>query len=216
MKPVNILVVDDHPLVRSGLRLLIDGEQDLCVCAEAGSIAEALIELENSKPDLAIVDVSLPDGSGLDLIKRMHAHHPDLPVLVSSMHNDDLFSERVLRTGAKGYINKQEAAEKVIDAIRQVLQGKIYLSQDMTDRLLHNIADNSPIVRDSPIAHLSNREVEVFQLIGQGLGTSKIAEKLHLSIKTIETHRANIKKKLGLNSANELIRTAMQWSLEAQ
>jgi DNA-binding NarL/FixJ family response regulator len=214
MQPATIFIVDDHPLVRRGFHQLVAGERDLSVCCEAGSVAEALECLTRYKPDLAIVDISLPDGNGLELIKRMRARVPQMRVLVASMHDEDLLAERALRAGAMGYINKQEAAERVIGAIRQILQGRIYASERVAERLLSRVADNGEDIQRSPVQFLSNRELEVFDLIGRGLSTGDIAERLHLSVKTIETYRANIKKKLRLKSAAALSRSAIQWSLE--
>ena len=214
MQPARIFIVDDHPLVRSGFHQLIAGEPDLSVCCEAGSVAEALDQLAVHEADLAIVDISLPDGNGLELIKRLRARAPWMRVLVASMHDEDLLAERALRAGAMGYINKQEAAARVIGAIRQILKGKIYVSEHVTERLLRGVAEPGDGAHSSPVEFLSNRELEVFDLIGRGLGTGDIAERLHLSVKTIETYRANIKKKLKLKSAAELSRSAIQWSLE--
>ena len=214
MQPARILIVDDHPLVRSGFERLIAGEPDLVVCCEAGTMAEAVKQVAAHQPDLAIIDVSLPDGNGLELVKRVRASSPHTRVLVASMHDEDLLAERALRAGALGYINKQEAAEQVIEAIRQILSGGIYASERVTERLLRGVTGQSTNVQHSPVECLSNRELEVFDLIGRGLATGEIAERMHLSVKTIETYRANIKKKLHLKSAAELSRTAIQWSLE--
>ncbi len=211
---INIMIVDDHPLVRSGLRQLIETELDLRVCCEAASMVEAQQVFSNHSPDLAIIDLSLPDGSGLDLIKHILARQPDMKTLVSSMYDEDLFAVRALRAGARGYINKQEAGEQVIAAIRQVLTGELYLSSRMTEHLIVNTAHSTDDQKYSPAQTLSNRELEVFELTGHGLTTSDIAERLHLSVKTIESHRANIKTKLRLNSAGELIRCAVQWTLD--
>jgi len=208
------MVVDDHPLVRSGFPQLIESEPDLMVCCEAADMKEALALIKHCTPDLAIIDLSLPDGNGLELIKRIQSMHPIIPILVSSMHDEDLFAERALRAGAKGYINKQEAGEEVIVATRQVLDGRIYLSTHMIERLKLEQAGKPQAPIQSPVEHLSNRELEVYELIGNGMTTSEIAGKLHLSIKTIETHRANIKTKLGLCSAGELTRSAVQWTLD--
>jgi DNA-binding NarL/FixJ family response regulator len=210
----SIFIVDDHPLVRSGFRQLIANEPDLDVCCEAAGIHEALKLLENHSPDLSIIDISLEDGNGLELIKRIHAHYPEIRMLVVSMHDESLFAERALRAGAMGYVNKQQAADQVIDAIRQVLKGSIYLSPQMTEQLLRGATGKTQHKADSSVYGLSNRELQVFELIGKGISTSQIAGKLHLSIKTIETHRANIKKKLGLHTANELSLKAIQWSLQ--
>ena len=216
MHDSTIMIIDDHPMVRSGYRQLIESETGFSVCGEAGSIHEALRLIANCRPTLAIVDLALPDGNGLELIRRILVKYPDILVLVCSMYAEELFSDRALRAGAKGYINKQEAGEQVMTAIRQILDGKIYLSEQMNKRLLDEFDKNSPTPPVSDITPLTNRELEVYQLIGQGLGTSEIAEKLFISIKTVESHRANIKEKLGLLTGSELIRSAMRWSLYPQ
>lgn len=177
-------------------------------------MSEALKVIKHNIPDLAIVDLSLPDGNGLELIKRIKTQYPAILILVSSMHDEDLFAERALHAGAKGYINKQEAGEEVIVAVRQVLDGKIYLSTHMAERLLLEQDGKPGDTLLSPVELLSNRELEVFEFIGHGMATGEIADKLHLSVKTIETHRANIKTKLGLSSAGELTRSAVQWTLD--
>ena len=207
-----ILIVDDHPLVRSGFAQLIGDCPDLEVCGEAGDMAEALAQIETTRPDLAIIDLSLAGGSGLDLIERIKSQDKDILMLVASMHDETLYAERVLAAGARGYINKQEAQDSIIRAIRQVLAGRVYLSQQMTDRLLSGMVDVTGEKRD--IDSLSNRELQVFELIGQGVSTSRIAEQLNLSTKTIETHQAHIKKKLGLSSAHQLTQRAIRWVME--
>ena len=207
-----ILIVDDHPLVRSGFAQLIGDCPDLEVCGEAGDMAEALDQIEAARPDLAIIDLSLAGGSGLDLIERIKSQDKDILMLVASMHDETLYAERVLAAGARGYINKQEAQDSIIRAIRQVLAGRVYLSQQMTDRLLSGMVDVTGEKRD--IDSLSNRELQVFELIGQGVSTSRIAEQLNLSTKTIETHQAHIKKKLGLSSAHQLTQRAIRWVME--
>ena len=207
-----ILIVDDHPLVRAGLSQLIGDCPDLQVCGEAADMADALKQIDASSPDLAIIDLSLAGGSGLDLIEHIKSRGKDILMLVASMHDETLYAERVLAAGARGYINKQEAQESIIQAIRQVLNGKVYLSQHMTDRLLSGMVDASGEKRD--IDSLSNRELQVFELIGQGLTTSQMAEQLNLSVKTIETHQAHIKKKLGLGSAHELNQRAIRWVMD--
>jgi DNA-binding NarL/FixJ family response regulator len=216
MKFTQLMIVDDHPLVRSGLRQLIETETDLRICAEADSIGEALSLLKTHQPALAIIDLSLPDGNGLELIKRMSIRYPEIRILVSSMHDEDLFAERALQAGANGYINKQEASEQVIQAVRQVLNGDIYLSDKMSAR--RTLEDSNGYDQQTTYApedQLSNREIEVFELIGHGMTTSEIAAKLHLSVKTIESHRANIKTKLGLSTSGELMRSAVQWTLDS-
>ena len=209
-----ILIVDDHPLVRTGFAQLIGDCPDLEVCCEAADMAEALRLIDNNSPDLAIIDLSLAGGSGLDLIERIKSRNPNILMLVASMHDETLYAERVLAAGARGYINKQEAQENIIRAIRQVLAGKVYLSEAMTERLLNGLVDVRDEKRD--IERLSNRELQVFELIGQGVPVSQIASQLNLSIKTIETHQANIKKKLGLGSAHELNQRAIRWVMEQE
>ena len=208
----NILIVDDHPLVRAGFSQLIGDTPDLKVCGEAGDMASALKLLDSITPDLAIIDLSLAGGSGLDLIEHIKARDSGILILVASMHDESLYAERVLAAGARGYINKQEAQEKIIQAIRQVLDGKVYLSEHMTERILDNIASGSDDKHD--IELLSNRELQVFEMIGQGIAPGKMAKQLNLSVKTIETHQAHIKKKLGLTSAHKLTHRAIRWVLE--
>lgn len=209
-----ILIVDDHPLVRTGFAQLIGDCPDLEVCGEAADMAEALRLIDNDCPDLAIIDLSLAGGSGLDLIEHIKSRNQDILMLVASMHDETLYAERVLAAGARGYINKQEAQESIIRAIRQVLGGKVYLSEAMTERLLSGLVDVRDEKRD--IERLSNRELQVFELIGQGVAVSQIASQLNLSIKTIETHQAHIKKKLGLGSAHELNHRAIRWVMEQE
>lgn len=210
-RKAKILIVDDHPVVRHGLALIIQDEPDLTVCGEAEGNTEALQLLKDEKPDLVIIDILLKDGNGIDLIKQIRAYEDGTRMLVSSMHDEVLFAERALRAGALGYINKQEATTDLITAIHQVLKGKVYLSARIADRIL-----KSPKSLDekSGIESLSDRELEVFEMVGQGLSTREIANRLHLSIKTIETHRENIKKKLSLGSNLELIRQAVHWTLQ--
>ncbi len=207
-----ILIIDDHPLVRTGFAQLIGDCPDLEVCGEAGDMAEALKQIDATSPDLAIIDLSLAGGSGLDLIEHIKSRGTDILMLVASMHDETLYAERVLAAGARGYINKQEAQDRIIQAIRQVLAGKVYLSQQMTERLLSGMVDSNSERRD--IDALSNRELQVFELIGRGVTTSQMAEQLNLSTKTIETHQAHIKKKLGLGSAHELTQRAIRWVME--
>jgi len=209
-----ILIVDDHPLVRAGFAQLIGDCPDLEVCGEAGDMAEALKQIDATSPDLAIIDLSLAGGSGLDLIEHIKSRDKKILMLVASMHDETLYAERVLAAGARGYINKQEAQDRIIQAIRQVLGGKVYLSQQMTERLLRGMVDASGEKRD--IDSLSNRELQVFELIGQGVTTSQMAGQLNLSTKTIETHQAHIKKKLGLGSAHELTQRAIRWVMEQE
>ncbi len=209
-----ILIVDDHPLVRSGFAQLIGDCPDLEVCGEAADMAEALRLVDSSKPDLAIIDLSLAGGSGLDLIEHIKARDNKILMLVASMHEESLYAERVLAAGARGYINKQEAQDMIIHAIRHVVNGKVYLSQRMTERMLGGMVDKTGSKRD--IDSLSNRELQVFEMIGEGSSSSQMAEQLLLSVKTIETHQAHIKKKLGLNSAHELTHRAIRWVMDKE
>lgn len=207
-----LFLVDDHPVTREGLTRLINLEPDLEVCGQAGTAARALAMLDSAKPDLAIVDVSLAAGpSGLELVKDIAGRRERLPMLVLSTHDESLYAERALRAGARGYVMKQEPMERVMDAIRQVLRGGVYLSERMTARVLHKMTQNEVPPTASEIEQLSDRELEVFRLIGQGCGTRQIASRLHLSVSTVETHRAHIKEKLHLQRAPELVRRAVEW-----
>ena len=213
--PIRILIVDDHALVRLGLAQLISHEPDMEVCGDASDADEALAKVKELQPHLVILDVSLQRGNGIELTKCLKARHPNVKVLISSMHDESLFAERALRAGALGYINKQEATDKVVGAIRQVLDGQIYLSPEMTNHLLHRLGNHGDgLLERRSLDSLSDREWEVFELIGRGLSTRQIAKQLHLSIKTIETHREHIKEKLALTSGVELTRHAVQWVLE--
>ncbi len=206
-----VLIVDDHPMMRTGLAQLIDNEPDLKVTAEADNAGQAINLVSKQKFDLALLDISLPDKNGLELIKDIRAIHPDLPLLVVSMHDEMIYADRVLRAGGRGYIMKQEGGQRFLHAIRQVLAGKIFVSEKMSARILENFSGNQPKDSSSPVQQLSDREFEVFQLIGNGVGTRAVAEQLHLSVKTVEVHRANIKEKLGLKTATELVRFAVRW-----
>lgn len=206
-----ILIVDDHPLVREGLADLVNKEKDLVVCGQAEDAYQAMEAIRELKPDMAIVDISLKETSGLELIKDIKIQHPGMPVLTLSMHEESVYAERALRAGAKGYIMKREATKKVVTAIRKVLRGQLYLSEKMTTRLVRKFVDGKPEAGTSPIDRLTDRELEVFSLLGRGNGTRQISEQLHLSVKTIETYRSRIKEKLNLTSASELLQHAFQW-----
>ena len=184
------------------------------VCAETGDMREALELVRTTAPDLVTINLSLADGNGVELDKRLRAYDCAIGMLVCWMHDESLFAYRALKAGAMGYIGKEQATTHVIDAIRQVLKGKIWLSENMTERALQGVAHGGSVANPATIDGLSDRELEVFGLIGRGMGPSEIAEQLHLSVKTIETHRENIKKKLSLRSGSELIRLAMQWTLD--
>ena len=207
-----LMVVDDHPMMRQGLAQLIDNEPDLKVVAEADTGGQGLDIAVKEKLDLALLDISLPDKNGLELIKDIRAVKPELPLLIVSMHDEALYAERVLRAGARGYIMKQEGGKKLLQAIRQVLTGQIYVSEKMSARILETFSGNRADQTSSPVARLSDREFEVFQLIGQGKGTKEIAQHLNLSVKTVEVHRANIKEKLSLTTATDLVRFAVRWT----
>jgi DNA-binding NarL/FixJ family response regulator len=205
-----ILLVEDHPVMREGLAQLINHESDLSVCGQYDDAARAFAAIATLCPDLAIIDLSLKGSSGLELIKNIRAAHPKIRILVLSMYDESLYAERVLRAGAAGYIMKQEAAEKVLAAVRQVLGGGVYVSEKMSSKLMHQLIGGKPSQSASLMERLSDRELEVFGLIGQGKGTRQIAEQLRLSVKTIESHRAHIKEKLSLKDANELVHTAIR------
>ncbi|MBM3289475.1 MAG: response regulator transcription factor [Candidatus Hydrogenedentes bacterium] len=206
-----VLLVDDHPIVRQGLAELINRESDMTVCGQAESGAAALELAGSAQPDLALVDISLDDMNGLMLVKGLKARRRDLRVLVLSMHDEALYAERALRAGAHGYIMKREAPTKVIAGIRRVLAGDMYLSEDASARIMRMFAGGAGAGDEPPVARLSDRELEVYNHIGQGLKTSQIASKLNLSVKTIETYREHIKEKLGLNDATELVQSAIKW-----
>ncbi|HON80096.1 MAG TPA: response regulator transcription factor [Spirochaetota bacterium] len=214
-KKIQIIIIDDHPIVRHGIAQLINMQQDLVVCGEAKDSTEGWDAIKEKDPDLVIVDLSLENASGLDLIKALSARRPDLALLVLSMHDENLYAERAIRSGAMGYVMKQEATETLINAIYQVLKGEIFVSEKIKTRLLQRLLRGEPgTTQDeeySIVVDLTDRELEVFQLIGKGLSTRKIASKLNLSIKTIETHRQNIKQKLNLNDSTELVQQAVQW-----
>jgi len=206
-----IVVVDDHPIIRQGLENLINHEDDLLVCAQAENAYEAMKAIKKTSPDLIIVDISLEGESGLELIKTIKSQHINLSILVLSMHDESLYAERVLRAGANGYIMKQKGTEKLIIAIRKILSGQEYISDDIMMRMIHKFVGQRPEVNNHSTESLSDRELEVFLLIGQGFGTRKIASQLFLSVKTIETYRAHIKEKLNLADSSELLRYAIQW-----
>ncbi len=207
-----IVIVDDHPIVRQGLAQLIDQEDDLHICGQAEDAHEAMQAIRELNPDLVIVDISLRTTSGIDLIKDIKTQFPALPVLTLSMHDEALYAERALRAGARGYIMKQEAPEEVVAAIRRVLAGTTYVSQGMAAKMVNKIVAGPGEEGASPVDRLSDRELEVFRLIGEGYGTREMAEKLYLSVKTIETYRAHIKEKLNLQDANQLLRAAIRWA----
>jgi DNA-binding NarL/FixJ family response regulator len=208
-----ILVVDDHPIVRQGLALMINREPDLVVCGEAEEATGAMHVLASSHPDVLIVDISLNGPDGIDLLKNIRISYPTLPVLILSMHDEMVYAERALRAGANGYIMKQEATENVLVAVRRIVSGEIYVSTRIANQMLKHYITGSGTLRNSSIADLSDRELEVFRLIGEGHGTRQIAEELHLSVKTVESYQAHIKEKLSLRSARELMQHAIRWNM---
>ncbi len=205
-----ILVVDDHPIFRQGIAQLINREADLVVCAEAETSRDALKAIEQTHPNLAIIDITLKGTNGIELIKSIKAQKPDIPVLVISMHDESLYAERALRAGARGYVMKEVAADQVMTALRKVLGGEIYVSPTISSNMIRKLVQGGE-GGGSVVDSLSDRELEVFQLIGHGHGTRQIAERLGLSIKTIETHRAHIKQKLNFKTAPEMVCFASEW-----
>lgn len=212
-KKKTVFVVDDHPIVRQGLTLLINQEADLAVCGEAEEMHSALPAIQSAHPDILIVDISLNGPDGLELLKNIRITSPRLPVLILSMHDESIYAERALRAGANGYIMKQEATEKVLVALRRILSGEIYVSDRIANSMLRHYVRGANPSEHSSIADLTDRELEVFRLIGEGHGTRQIAEALHLSVKTVESYQAHIKEKLSLRSARELVQHAVQWNV---
>jgi DNA-binding NarL/FixJ family response regulator len=206
-----VFLVDDHPLVREWLTNLINQQADLVVCGEAESAPQAMAGIAIAKPDVAVVDLSLKDSSGIELIKNLKQSHPNVAVLVLSMHDESLYAERALRAGARGYIMKRETTKKVVTAIRQVLEGKLHVSEPVAAAMAEKFVGGRPTASDSPFALLSDRELEVFQLLGQGQETRQIADNLHISLKTVQAYCDRIKEKLKLASATELRREAVRW-----
>ncbi len=209
--PKGIFVVDDHPIVRDGIEKIIEEENDLEIVGQAKDGMSALNKIDQLKPDLIITDISLKGTSGLDLIKDIKIRFPHLPILVFSMHDETVYAERALRAGANGYLMKDQASEYLVIAIRNILDGKIYTDDKFKAKMINKLIKSRKNIELSPIERLSDRELEVFLSIGTGYGTREIAEKLHLSIKTVETYRAHIKEKLGLETAAELLRFSIQW-----
>lgn len=214
LQSLRILLVDDHPLVREGLAARIESQTDMEVCGEAGGIREGLAQFKETQPDLVIIDIQLEDGNGIDLIKEIHHRAPHAKMLVVSAFDETLYAERALRAGALGYVSKRELQDKVIDAIRTVLSGQRYVSEKMTQQLLNQAVSSKGAAEADPVQRLSDRELEVFQLIGHGITTAAIARQLHLSVHTIDTHREKLRHKLGVKNGSELMKMAVQWVLE--
>jgi DNA-binding NarL/FixJ family response regulator len=209
----NVFLVDDHPIVRQGLTLLINQELDLTVCGQAEDMHSALVAIRDARPDVMIVDISLNGPDGLELLKNVRMRYADMPVLIMSMHDESIYAERALRAGANGYIMKQEATDKVLVALRRILGGEIYVGDRIGNHMLQHYVRGSSLSHQSAMAELTDRELEVFRLIGEGHGTRQIAEELHLSVKTVESYQAHIKEKLSLRSARELVQHAIQWTV---
>ena len=208
-----VFVVDDHAIVREGLTLLINREADLAVCGVAEEMHSALRTMETVRPDVLIVDISLNGPDGLDLLKTIRMKDPSLPVLILSMHDESIYAERALRAGANGYIMKQEATERVLVALRRILNREMYVSDQIATKMLQRLAGQSPTRERSPLDVLSDRELEVLRLIGEGRSTREIAEKLHLSVKTVESYQSHLKEKLGLRNSRELFQFAIEFAL---
>jgi len=211
-----VFVVDDHPIFRQGLAQMINHETDLVVCGDAESAAAVCDGIAATKPDIVILDISLKGKDGIDVLRDLQIRHPDLPVLMLSMHDESLYAERALRAGARGYVMKQEATEKVMVAIRRVLAGGVYVGEEIQRRLIGGNVGTRRDPRGSPLARLSDRELEIFRLMGQGAGTREIAGVLNLSVKTVESHQAHIKDKLQLKNSSELLRQATLWVAGSQ
>jgi DNA-binding NarL/FixJ family response regulator len=214
-KKLRVLIVDDHPVVREGLAAQIALQPDLAVCGEAEDVGDALALAHQVKPDIAVIDISLKSGNGIDLIKRLRASHPSVRVVVWSMYQETLFAERALRAGAMGYVHKAKATREILQAIRSVLADKVYLSEDLSGELLARfVTGGNKAGSAASVEALSDRELEAFGFVGQGLTTEQVAEKMHVSPKTVDTYRARIKEKLGLTSMSEVMQRATQWVLE--
>ena len=205
--------MDDHPIVRQGLGLLINREPDLVVCGEAEDAPSALQRMASAQPDLMVIDISLEGPDGLELLKTIRLKEPILPVLILSMHDESTYAERSLRAGANGYIMKQEATERVLVAIRRILEGKVYLSERLTNKMLEQFVHGAGSSKNNPLMTLSDRELEVYRLIGAGHSTRQIADELHVSVKTVESYQAHIKEKLSLRNARELVQHAIESTL---
>lgn len=207
-----VLIVDDHPIVRQGLKRLIEQERDLVVCGEAETVRDARQLIRDTEPDVVIVDLLLRQGDGIELVRDVRAHHPSLPLLVLSMHDEAIYAERMLAAGANGYIMKQAAGDQFLTALRRVLDGGIYVSEAVGNSMIQKFAAGGAYLATNPINRLSNRELQVLQMIGRGMSTREAAEALNLSIKTVESHRQRLKRKLNLTTAAQLVQYAVNWA----
>ncbi len=206
-----VLLVDDHPIVRQGIKMVLEQEPDFSICGEASSASEALQVLMGAKPDVAIVDLTLKESSGLELIKDIKIRQPKLLVLVLSIRDESFYAERALRAGARGYITKEEGTEKVVEGLRKILSGELYLSERISSKMIRKLVDSKTSENESLIHNLTDRELEILELIGAGLTTREVSERLHISIKTVNSHREHIKDKLKLDNSTELLKHAIQW-----
>jgi DNA-binding NarL/FixJ family response regulator len=211
--PAKVLIVDDHELVRRGLVEMIDREADLAVCGEAADAPTAMSRIREQEPDIVVADITLAHGDGLELVKQVQAAYPQVRVLVLSMHDEQLYAERAIRAGAMGYVSKNEPAEAIVEAVRSILHGRVHVSERFANRVVQRMAVQGGADESTPLDTLSDREVEVLTLLGDGLSTRAVAEHLHLSTKTIHTYREHLKAKLGLDSASELVRYAVARNL---
>src|SRR6202790_1854262 len=206
-----VLIVDDHPIVRQGLRRVMENEDDLTVCGEAETARDARTAIKELSPDVMIADISLKQGDGIELVRDVRAHHPQLSILVLSSHDEAIYAERMLAAGANGYIMKQAASEQFLGSLRQVLDGHIYVSQAVGNNMIHKFAAGGPRMSANPIERLSNRELQILHMIGKGMSTRETAQSLNLSIKTVESHRQRIKRKLNLSTGTQLVQYAVNW-----
>ena len=211
-----VFIVDDHPLVREGLTNLINGQDDLIICGEAKNSAQALDGIMQADPDVALIDISLENESGLELVKQLGSQFPQVALIVLSMHDETLFAERVLRAGARGYVMKHETSKSVLASIRRVLEGGVYVSERIVNRMARRVSSTREPAASSPVERLSDRELEIFRLLGQGRTTSQIAEDLNLSLKTVQAYCARAKEKFGVTSLTELLRAAIRWEDASQ
>ncbi len=204
-----VLIVDDHPIVRQGLRRIMENEDDLTVCGDAETTPQARASIKELNPDIVITDISLTHGDGIELVRDVRAHHPQLPILVLSMHDETIYAERMLSAGANGYIMKQAASEQFLIAVRRVLEGHIYVSETVGNNMIQKFAGGTATLSTNPIDRLSNRELQIMHMIGKGMSTREMADTLHLSIKTVESHRQRIKRKLNLRTGMQLVQYAV-------
>jgi DNA-binding NarL/FixJ family response regulator len=207
----SVLIVDDHPIIRQGLRRVIEGEEDLTVCGEAETVRDARSAIKDLNPDIMIADISLKQGDGIELVRDVRAHHPQLPILVLSMHDETIYAERMLASGANGYIMKQAASDQFLIALRRVLDGGIYVSEAVGSNMIQKFASGGAYISANPIDRLSNRELQILHMIGKGMSTRETANALNLSVKTVESHRQRIKRKLNLSTGTQLVQYAVNW-----